>query len=77
MELAINAIPETGGDRLISVASDNTIRVWDLKQVLTPASKAKTVDLGAVIALTYNKSVQLYIKCITYCSGRYSMLVKL
>ncbi|GFS28083.1 NACHT and WD repeat domain-containing protein 1 [Elysia marginata] len=55
MELATNPNPDAGGDRLISVASDNTIRVWELKQVLTPASKTKTVDLGAVISIVYSK----------------------
>ncbi|GFO05233.1 leucine-rich repeat and WD repeat-containing protein [Plakobranchus ocellatus] len=55
MELAISPNPDAGGDRLISVAADNTIRVWDLKQVLTPALKAKTVDHGAIISLVYTK----------------------
>ena len=44
-----------GSDRLISVAADNSIKVWDLQLVLTPQSKAKVIDMGATTALTYNK----------------------
>ncbi|XP_005101748.1 uncharacterized protein LOC101864694 [Aplysia californica] len=44
-----------GSDRLISVGADNSIKIWDLDQVLKPESKTKKVDIGASTCLAYTK----------------------
>ena len=44
-----------GHDRLVTVSRDNTVKVWELGQMLQSEQSRHNTDIGVTTCLAYNK----------------------
>uniref|UniRef100_A0A2C9JTF7 NACHT domain-containing protein n=1 Tax=Biomphalaria glabrata TaxID=6526 RepID=A0A2C9JTF7_BIOGL len=55
IQILLSAVDNDDSVKLITVSCDNSIKIWDLQQVIQPTLESADVNLGASTSLIYNK----------------------